>query len=99
MGLFKRRQRTAVERLMAAVGLPTAGGEIPVRAIVMEVAGRGQARAGVALAVVEDLFGMQDGVVQVALDFLEDLQNVASHRIEGLITEEVLLPLRGPRTV
>lgn len=99
MGLFKRRQRAPVERLMAAIGLPTAGGELPVRTIVMEVATRSQARAGAALAVVEDLLGMRDDAVQVALDFLEDLQNVASHRLEGLITAELLLPLRGPRTV
>lgn len=38
MGLFKRRPAAPVKRIMAAAGLPTAGGEIPVGDVVMEVA-------------------------------------------------------------
>jgi hypothetical protein len=45
--------------------------------------------------VVEDLLGDQGDAARVALDFLEDLQNVAPQRIEGLFTPEDLLPLRG----
>jgi hypothetical protein len=70
-----------------------------VRAVVMEVAGRSQARARAVLAVVEDLLGEDGDAARVAADFLEDLQNVASHLIEGMITSEALLPLCGPRTV
>ena len=54
---------------------------------------RSRARAGAVLAVVEDLLGEHGDAARVAVDLLEDLQNVASHRIEGLITPEALLPL------
>jgi hypothetical protein len=99
LGLFKRRPQTPVKRLMAAAGLPTAGGEIPVRDVVMEVARCRSGRTAVALAVVEDLLGEDDDASRVALEFLENLQNAASHGAEDLLTTEELLPLRGPRTV
>lgn len=99
MGLFRRRTRTPVERLMAAAGLPTAGGEIPVRDIVMDVVRRGSGRVAAALDVVEELLAEQDDASRVGLEFLEYLQNAASHDAQGLLTIEELLPLRGPRTV
>ena len=99
MGLFKRRPPTPVNRLMAAAGLPTAGGEIPVRDVAMEVVRRRSARVAATLAVVEDLLVEEGDASRVALEFLEDLQNAASHATEGLLTTEELLPLRGPRTV
>jgi hypothetical protein len=84
---------------MAAAGLPTAGGEIPVRDVVMEVVRRSSTRVATTLAVVEDLLAENSDSSRAALEFLEDLQNAASHRAEGLFTIEELLPLRGPRTV
>src|SRR4051812_21082802 len=99
MGLFERRPSSPVTRLMAAAGLPTAGGEMAVPAVVMEIAGRGRARAAATLDVAEDLLGEPGDATDVALDFIEDLQNVASHRVDGLLTAEELVPLRGPRTV
>jgi hypothetical protein len=84
---------------MTAAGLPTAGGEIPVRDVVMEVVGHSSGRVAATLAVVEDLLVEEDGASRVALEFLEALQNAASHGAEGLLTTEELLPLRGPRTV
>ncbi|MDG6109885.1 hypothetical protein Daura_19270 [Dactylosporangium aurantiacum] len=99
MGLFKRRPATPVKRLMAAAGLPTAGGEIPVGDVVMEVARRGGGRAEAALAVVEELLGEGGDAARVATGFLEDLQNVASHGAQDLLTPAELRPLRGPRTV
>jgi hypothetical protein len=84
---------------MAAAGLPTAGGEIPVRDVVMEVVRRHSGRVAATLAVVEDLLVEDDDASRVALEFLEDLQNAASHGVEDLLTTEELLPLRGPRTV
>lgn len=99
MGLFKRRPPAPVKRLMAAAGMPTAGGEIPVGDVVMEVARRSSGRAAATLAMVEDLLAEEGGASRVALGFLEGLQNVASHGTEGMVTVEELLPLRGPRTV
>jgi hypothetical protein len=99
VGLFKRRLPTPVKRLMAAAGLPTAGGEIPMRDVVMEVVRRSSSRVAATLAVVEDLLVEEGDASRVALEFLEDLQNAASHGTEGLLTTEELLPLRGPRTV
>jgi hypothetical protein len=99
MGLFKRRPSTPVMRLMAAAGLPTAGGEIPVRDVVMQVVRRRSGRVAATLAVVEDLLVEENDASRVALEFLEDLQNAASHGAADLLTREELLPLRGPRTV
>jgi hypothetical protein len=99
LGLFKRRPPTPVKRLMAAAGLPTAGGEIPVRDVVMEVVRRRNGRIAATLAVVEDLLVEDDDASRVAMEFLEDLQNAASHGAEDLLTTEELLPLRGTRTV
>lgn len=99
MGIFKRRPPTPVKRLMAAAGLPTAGGEIPVQAIVMEVVRRSSTRVAATLTVVEHLLAENSDSSRVALEFLENLQNATSHRTEGLFTIEELLPLRGPRTV
>jgi hypothetical protein len=84
---------------MAAARLPTAGGEIPVRDVVMQVIQRRRTRVAATLAVVEDLLMEESDSSRLALEFLEDLQNAASHRTEGLLTTEELLPLRGPRTV
>ncbi|MFC0003589.1 hypothetical protein [Micromonospora siamensis] len=98
MGLFKRRSRTPVERLMSAAGLPTAGGEVPVRDVVMDVVRRNR-RVAAVLGVVEELLTGEGPAAEVAYDFIEDLQNAASHGIDGLLTTEELLPLRGPRTV
>ncbi|GAA2395637.1 hypothetical protein [Dactylosporangium salmoneum] len=99
MGLFKRRPQAPVKRLMAAAGLPTAGGEIPVGDVVMEVVRRDSGRVAATLAVAEDLLAVEGGASPVALSFLEKLHNAASHGTEGLLTVEELLPLRGPRTV
>ena len=99
VGLFKRRPSTPVGRLMAAAGLPVAGGEIPVRDVVMDVVRRRSGRVAATLAVVEELLVEEGDASRIALDFLEDLQNAASHGTEGLFTTEELLPLRGPRTV
>ncbi|WP_091345473.1 hypothetical protein [Micromonospora rhizosphaerae] len=55
MGLFKRRPLTPVGRLMAAAGLPTAGGEILVQDVVMDVVQRRSRRVTATLAVVEEL--------------------------------------------
>ncbi|MFG2044963.1 hypothetical protein [Dactylosporangium sp. NPDC048998] len=99
MGLFKRQPPTPVKRLMAAAGLPTAGGEIPVHDVVMEVVRRSSQRIAATLVVVEDLLVEEGDMSRVALEFLEDLQNAASHGTDGLLTTEELLPLRGPRTV
>jgi hypothetical protein len=84
---------------MAAARLPTAGGEIPVRDIAMDVVRRSSGRVAATLAVVEDLLAEEGDAARVALDFLEDLQNAASHGTVELLTTEELLPLRGPRTV
>ncbi|MFF5225428.1 hypothetical protein [Dactylosporangium sp. NPDC000521] len=84
---------------MAAAGLPTAGGEIPVPDVVMEVARRGSGRVAATFAVVEDLIVEEDYVPRVVLKFLEELQNATSHGTEGFLTTEELLPLRGRRTV
>jgi hypothetical protein len=84
---------------MAAAGLPTAGGEIPVGDVVMEVVRRSSGRVAATLAVVEDLLVEEGNVSRGALEFLEDLQNAASHGTEGFLTTGELLPLRGPRTV
>jgi hypothetical protein len=84
---------------MAAAGLPTAGGEVPVRDVAMDVVRRRSGRVTATLAVVEELLAEGDGAARVALEFLEDLQNAASHGTEGLLTTEELLPLRGVRTV
>lgn len=83
---------------MAAAGLPTAGGEIPVRDVVMDVVRR-RKRAARVLAVVEELLAEEGDARRVALSFLEDLQNAASHGVAGLVTTQELLPLRGARTV
>jgi hypothetical protein len=99
LGFFKRRPLTPVKRLMGAAGLPTAGGEIPVRDVVMEVVRRSSSRVAPTLAVVEDLLIEEGDASRVALEFLEDLQNAASHGTQGLLSTEELLPLRGPRTV
>lgn len=99
VGLFKRRSLSPVQRLMAAAGLRTTGGEIPVRDVVMDVVRRGSGRVTATLAVVEELLAEQGDASHIALDFLEDLQNAASHGTPGLFTTEELLPLRGPRTV
>jgi hypothetical protein len=84
---------------MAAAGLPLAGGEIPVQAIVMEVTRRSSGRVAMTLAVVEDLLAEDGNASRAALEFLEGLQNAASHRTGGLLATEELLPLRGHRTV
>jgi len=84
---------------MAAARLPTAGGEIPVRDVVMEVVRRSSGRVAATLAVVEDLLIEQGEASHIALEFLEGLQNAASHETANLLTVEELLPLRGPRTV
>jgi hypothetical protein len=85
---------------MTAAGLPTAGGEIKMPAIAMEVARRDSNRAAACLRVVEDLLAEQsDNGPHIALKFLEALQNTASHGVPELLTAEELLPLRGPLTV
>jgi hypothetical protein len=84
---------------MAAAGLPTAGGEIPMRDIVMDVVRRESGRVAASLGVVEELLAEDGDASQVALDFLEALQNAASHGTPGLLSTEELLPLRGSRTV
>ncbi|MEV0128559.1 hypothetical protein AB0H83_08830 [Dactylosporangium sp. NPDC050688] len=99
MGLFKRRPSTPVKRLMTAAGLPTAGGEIPVGDIVMDVARRSSGRVAATLTVVEELLGEGGDAARAATGFLEDLQNAVSHGAEDLLTTAELLPLRGPRTV
>ncbi|MFG3604658.1 hypothetical protein [Micromonospora chersina] len=99
MGLFKRRPSTPVGRLMAAAGLPVAGGEIPVRDVVMDVVRRRSRRVTATLAVIEELLVEEGEASRIALDFLEGLQNAASHGTEGLFTTRELLSLRGPRTV
>ncbi|MEU8004412.1 hypothetical protein AB0B66_24920 [Catellatospora sp. NPDC049111] len=99
MGLFKRRPLPPVLRLMAAAGLPTAGGEIKMPAIAMEVARRDGNRAAACLRVVEDLLAEQGDGPHTALKFLEALQNTTSHGVPELLTAEELLPLRGPLTV
>lgn len=99
MRLFERRPPTGVKRFMAAAKLPTAGGEIPVPDIAMDVVRRSSGRIAATLAVVEDLLAEEGDGSLVALGFLENLQNAASHGTEELLTLEELLPLRGPRTV
>jgi hypothetical protein len=84
---------------MTGAGLPTAGGEIPVQDVALHVARRDGRRVGATLAVVEELLAEPGDASRVALDFLEDLQNIASHGSADLFTVEELLPLRGPRTV
>ncbi|WP_327001990.1 hypothetical protein OHA72_43750 [Dactylosporangium sp. NBC_01737] len=99
MGLFKRRALPPAERLMAAAGLPTGGGAVPMMDLVMEVAPRRNARITAVLAVVEDLLAQPGDAQIVALKFIENLQNAASHGTDGLLTVEELLPMCGPRTV
>jgi hypothetical protein len=99
MPLFRRRPADPVSRLMTAARLPTAGGPIPVRDVAMDVLGRNSRRAPAVLGVVEDLLAEGDDISWVALDFLEDLQNVASHGMDGLLTVSQLEPLCGPRTL
>jgi hypothetical protein len=84
---------------MTAAGLPTAGGEIGMSHVVMEVLRRGSGRAAAALGAVEDMLAEDGDASRVALEFLEDLQNAASHGVPDLVTTAELLPLRGPRTV
>ncbi|MFB9184764.1 hypothetical protein ACFFX1_42145 [Dactylosporangium sucinum] len=96
MGLFSRRPPTPVERLMKAAKLPTAGGELPLDEIAADVLRRPGKQAAAVLAVVEELCADEP---KVAMSFLEDLQNIASHGAGELLTAEELLPLRGPRTV
>jgi hypothetical protein len=99
VGLFKRRPPSPVKRLMAAAGLPTAGGEIGMPHVVMEVVRRINGRVAATLAVVENMLAEEGDASRFAVEFLEDLQNAASHGMPGLVTTEELLPLRGPRTV
>ncbi|MEV4417205.1 hypothetical protein [Catellatospora sp. NPDC049609] len=99
MKLFKRRPLPPVMRLMAAAGLPTAGGEIRLPDLAMEAAHRDNDRVAACLSVVEDLLAEEGDGPHVALKFLEVLQNAASHGVPELVTTEELLPLRGPRTV
>jgi hypothetical protein len=99
VGLFKRRPASATIRLMAAARLPTAGGEIPVGDIALDVVRRQSGRAAASLAVVEELLAEEGDAVQLALSFLEALQNSASHASPDLLTVDELLPLRGPLTV
>jgi hypothetical protein len=99
VGLFKRRPVSATIRLMAAARLPTAGGEIPVGDIALDVVRRQSGRAAASLAVVEELLAEEGDAPQVALSFLEALQNSASHGSPDLLTVDELLPLRGPLTV
>ncbi|GHJ47381.1 hypothetical protein Cs7R123_47230 [Catellatospora sp. TT07R-123] len=82
---------------MAAVRLPTAGGEIQMWAIAMEAA-RDAKRAAACLGIVEDLLAEQGDGPHTALKFLEALQNTTSHGVLDLLTTEDLLALRGPRT-
>ncbi|WP_238013416.1 hypothetical protein KZZ52_23815 [Dactylosporangium sp. AC04546] len=96
MGLFSRRPLTPVERLMKAAKLPIAGGELPLDDIAPEVVRRPGKPAAAVLAVVEELLA---DAPQVAVSFLEDVQNIASHGADELLGVEDLLPLRGPRTV
>ncbi len=100
MGLFKRRVLPPVERLMAATGLPTGGGPIPIPAVVMELVERERRRTAKVLAVAEDLLGeREDDGHSTAVDFIEALQNTLSHGSPGILTAAEVLPLRGPRTV
>ncbi|GAA3220471.1 hypothetical protein ACFO1B_17320 [Dactylosporangium siamense] len=99
MGLFKRRVLPPVERLMAAAGLPTAGGPIPMPDLAMEVTRRGNGRIGRVLAVVEELLAAGGDDEIVALRLIEEVQNVLSHGSEGFLTTADVLPLRGLRTV
>jgi len=99
VGLFKRRPLPPVVRLMASAGLPTAGGQLPMGDIAMEVVRPRGGRVAAVLAVVEDLLAEEGDASTVGLSFLESLQNVASHGVEGMLTTQELLPLRGPRTV
>jgi hypothetical protein len=88
-----------VVRLMTAARLPAGGGEIPVSEIAMEVVRRESGRIKASLQVVEELLAEEGDAAQVALGFLEALQNSASHGSPDLLTIEELLPLRGPRAV
>nr|BFE58034.1 hypothetical protein GCM10020063_025600 [Dactylosporangium thailandense] len=99
MPLFKRRPLPPVQRLMAAAGLPTAGGAIPVPDVVMEVLRREGGRIAPALAAAEDLLGGDEVAQREALRFVEGLQNAASHGSADLLSTDELLPLRGPRTI
>lgn len=84
---------------MAAAGLPTAGGKIPLADVVMDVLRRRSERVARTLAVVEDLLAEDGTASRIAVDCIENMQNVASHGAEDLYVVEDLLPLRGPRTV
>jgi hypothetical protein len=99
MPLFRRRPADPVSRLMTAARLPTAGGPIPVRDVAMDVLGRNSRRAPAVFAVVEELLSEGGDISWVALDFLEDLQNVASHGTDGLLTTSHVVPLCGPLTL
>jgi len=99
VGLFRRRPLTPVMRLMAAAALPTAGGEVLVRDVVMDVVRHDSRRAGAVLAVVEELLAEGGDASRVGLDFIEGLQNAMSHATKTLFTAEELLPLCGPRTM
>ncbi|MET7394043.1 hypothetical protein ABZS66_11160 [Dactylosporangium sp. NPDC005572] len=81
---------------MKAAKLPTAGGELPLDEIAADVVRRPGRQAAAVLAVVEELLA---DAPQVAVSFLEDVQNIASHGAGELLSVEDLLPLRGPRTV
>ncbi|GIF83430.1 hypothetical protein Cba03nite_47790 [Catellatospora bangladeshensis] len=88
-----------VLRLMAAAGLPTAGGEIGMPDIAIEAARSGSGRVAACLTVVEELLAEEGDAPYAALKFLEALQNVASHGVPQLVSTEELMPLRGPRTI
>lgn len=99
MGLFKRRALPPVERLMAAAGLPTGGGPVPMLDIVMDLVQREQGRIAAVLAVAEDLLAGPADARHAAVDFIEALQNTLSHGSKGMLSAADVLPLRGPRTV
>lgn len=99
MGLFTRRVLPPVERLMAAAGLPTGGGPVPMLDIVMDLVQRGPGRIAAVLDAAEDLLGGPADAQHAAVDFIEALQNTLSHGSDGMPTAAEVLPLRGPRTV
>lgn len=66
------------------------------REVAYRVTHRGSARVGAVLATAEELMSDQANYGFV-VDFLEDVQNLVSHRIQTLCSAEEISPRLGPR--
>jgi hypothetical protein len=98
---WSRKQPSAAEQLSAAAGLPDRSADGLAHTAVAQAAAfrAGHREAGTAeaaLAVVEELI-IADANYDLVLAFVEDLQNLASHGLDGFLTAEEVVPLLGPR--